>query len=336
MSTALDCITLGGATRDTLFFTREGSLVNNSRDPLRQVLVGFEYGAKILASSCLFALGGGGANVAVGAARLGLRAAAFLSVGSDQDGSATIGNLRHENVATFGVTKHPALRTGFTFVVVTGFGKDHVAFLYRGANDALAVRRTDLERRTTRWIYLSSLGEQAWKRISPVLLGVVRNRPVKLAWNPGERQLALGYTKLRPLLKKTDVLLLNKDEATELILSSGVRLRPALRRLPALLKGVQRFGPQLVVITDGKKGAAVYNGHRGHALPALRSKVVDTTGAGDAFGAGFIAGLRQLHDLEPALRLALKNSAAACSVPGAQGGLLRWREVARGIDHPQP
>jgi sugar/nucleoside kinase (ribokinase family) len=177
-------------------------------------------------------------------------------------------------------------------------------------------------------MYLSSVGAQAWARISPVLLDVLNSRPIKFCWNPGERQLILGYKKLRPLLERTDVLLLNKDEATELVLSSGVRAVASLKQIPSLLKKLHGFGPQLIAITDGAKGASVYNGHRIYSAPAVRGKVVDTTGAGDAFGSGFVSGLRLFHDLGPALKLALRTAAAECSAMGTQNGLLRWSQIA--------
>ena len=326
---SLDCITIGGATRDIMFYTSEGTLVNNAKDPLRETLVGFEYGAKITSRKCYFMIGGGGCNVAVGASRLGLKTAAIMSVGGDRDGDAMLHELRDESVETFGVKRHPRLRTGFSFIVVSETSGEHVAFLYRGANDALTITRADLERKKTRWVYVSSVGAGVWSHISSILLDVVRERPIKLAWNPGEQQLRLGYAKLRPMLERTDLLSLNKDEAIELVLSSGVRMSPRLKQISHLLKAVKSFGSQLVVITDGARGAAVYNGHQVISASAVRGKVIDTTGAGDAFGAGFIAGLRHFHDLHPALRLALRNSSSVCAQIGTQSGLVRWSHVAK-------
>ncbi|MBI3956788.1 MAG: carbohydrate kinase family protein [Candidatus Kerfeldbacteria bacterium] len=329
MIRSLDLITIGGATRDIMFLTAEGTVMPNPGDPMRQTLVGFEYGAKIMSRVCHFMVGGGACNVAVGARRLGLKTAAIVSLGTDRDGDALLQDLRTEGVRIDGVKRHATLRTGFSFIVVTERSGEHVAFLYRGANDALVVSRRDLQRRRTRWVYVSSVGKAAWERIQPTLLDVVSERPVKFAWNPGENQLMLGFKKIRPVLERTDVLLVNKDEATELVVSSGIRLTGALRRIPVLLKALQGFGPQLVVITDGARGAAVFNGHQLYSAPAVRGKVVDTTGAGDAFGAGFLAGLRLFHDLQPALQLGLRNAAAECATIGTQTGLLRWSQVAK-------
>jgi sugar/nucleoside kinase (ribokinase family) len=314
-----------------MFYTSEGSLIQNPNDPLREMLIGFEYGAKITSPSCHFMLGGGGCNVAVGTSRLGLRTAAIISLGDDRDGDAILHELRDEAVDPASVKRHANLRTGFSFIVVSTRTGEHVAFLYRGANDALAVTRMDFVRRRTRWIYCSSLGASAWGRISPVLLEVLRDRPIKLAWNPGEAQLTQGYQKLKKALERTDVLLLNQDEARELVLSSGVPMTAGLKRVAPLCRAIKRFGPALVVITDGARGATVYNGHELFSRPAMCKKAVDTTGAGDAFGSGFIAGLRHFHDLEPALRLALRNSASVCSTVGTQRGLLSWSRISRAV-----
>lgn len=312
-----------------MFYTGEGVLLHNNADPLRQQVIGFEYGAKIPSTKCFFLLGGGGTNVAVGAARLGLRTAAMVSVGADRDGDALLQDLKAEKVLTEGAERLPAYRTGFSFIAIAETTGEHVAFLFRGANDHLVLHRRNLEHRRPRWVYVSSLGAPAWPRASQVLRDTLGRRQLKFAWNPGEPQLALGYPKLRPLLRRTDVLILNKDEATELVLSSGVRMSPALERLSVLLRALKRCGPKMVVITDGQRGASVYNGHQMFHKAAIRSKVVDTTGAGDAFGAGFLTGLRRFNDLSPALHLALLNSASVCASIGSQKGLLYWSQVQK-------
>lgn len=178
-----DVITVGGATRDITFYTKEGKLIANPTDPTRQKLLGFEYGAKIGIEKAFFTFGGGAANTAVCLSSLGLKVAAILRVGSDEDGRAVIRNLARNKIETKFVQIDKKAKTGFSFIVTFGPAREHTAFLYRGANDELGIMNHELRNLKTDWFYVASLSGDGWRS---VMDKIVARPDSLLAWNPGQ------------------------------------------------------------------------------------------------------------------------------------------------------
>jgi ribokinase len=320
-----DVITIGGATEDIIFYTSEGVLLDNHQDLLRQRLLAFEYGAKIIINRSDSFFGGGAANASVCLSRLGLKTAALISVGKDERGRRIISNLKKEAVDTSS-SHYVARESGFSFVVLNG-QKDRIIFTDRAANDDLILsQRAQAKLKKTEWIYISSLSG-AWKPI--IKTAIVTGR--KIAWNPGHVQLAAGIKVLKAYLSKIEVLILNKDEALELALSApeAKSITPAkLDEIDFLLVFLKRFGPKIILITDGNKGAAAYDGERIYRHEPFKAKVIDTTGVGDAFDASFIAGLCLFGgDIARSMKLAMRNAAAKVSKLGAQTGLMRRSRI---------
>ncbi|MFA6197534.1 MAG: carbohydrate kinase family protein [Patescibacteria group bacterium] len=318
-----DVITIGGATRDIMFFSPAGRVVSDTSQSGKSKLIGFKYGAKILAKEIHFLLGGGGSNSAVAFARLGLRVAAFLRVGQDRDGDAILADLVGERVATKFVERDQRLRTGFSFLAIQEPTMEHIAYLYRGANDAMVMTQAELKRAQAKWLYVASLGEERWPTTSANLIAYLRTHPkVQLAWNPGENQLAKGRRGLAGLMKHTTVFNVNRDEATQLVAADGY---PAPgQSVGQMLKIIRSWGPRIVLITCGRKGSYAFDGRKRYFEPIKPFPVKDTTGAGDAFGSTFVAGLQiYRNDIGKALRMATINSGSGVSQIGAQPGLLR-------------
>ncbi len=325
----LDVLTIGGATEDFIFYSDEGVLVPNQRDLTRQRLLAFELGAKIKGSDVRLGIGGGGTNVAVSLARLGFRVGALVAVGRDDAGRRVTRHLAAAGVSTRFVKGLPGTTTGLSFIVTNVALKDHVAFLYRGANDHLTVRSADLARANPRWLYVSSLSGKKWRSISEEVVRYRTSRATKLAWNPGETQLSAGARRLAPLLQVTDLLVLNKDEAIELILSAHRRPRQ-LNSVPVLLRAVASLGPRSVVITWGRRGAWGFDGRRTHWQKIYPAVYRESIGAGDATGSTVLGGLLLFNgDLKKALKLAVINSASVISHVGTQTGLLARKDIVR-------
>lgn len=309
-----DVVTIGGATEDLFFTVDDYSVINNQVDPLNSKLIAFDYGSKVGIKDTFSGFGGGAANVAVALARIGHRVAIVTCVGDDDTGQRLVGNLlKHRINCRF--IHHAAGKSARSLILKT-IANDHVIFTYRGVNDKLQINHNLAKKLTkAKRIYLSSLTGN-WK----ALLTVVFNSGVKLAWNPGRMQLAAGYSVLKPFLARTDVLILNKAEATELVLSS-MKDKTSLN-ISIILRKLYKFGPRLVVITEGAKGAIAFDGKKIYRQVAIKSKVADTTGVGDAFMATFVATLDSGHDISKALKIAAKNSASVVAHHGAQHGLL--------------
>ncbi|NQU78040.1 carbohydrate kinase family protein [Candidatus Falkowbacteria bacterium] len=342
-----DVITIGGVARDVIFFTEEGRVVDNKSDLTKARLACFESGAKIIVDEANFSLGGGASNTAVAFARLGLKTGVIAKTGKDREAEKIIEEMQEEGVDTSFIDQTRLLArhgkktvTGFSFIVGTGKDMEHTAFLYRGANDELQVNEPLLSRIKTSWIYAASLSGNNW----PLILRNVgkhvynsKHKPgtfkkakgVKFAWNPGQVQIEAGKRRLEKFLEVTDVLILNKDEATELVMSDtrNVKSEAQLKNTEFLLRTIQGWGPEIVVITSGEKGAHVIWNQQVYFHKAKKVKTKDTTGAGDAFGAGFVAGLELFKDTKKALELGILNGARVVTEVGAQEGLMRRDDI---------
>ncbi len=314
-----DIITIGSAVRDVMFVTGEAETFKNPhRDPNKVDLIGFEYGAKIHSDQVHRYYGGGANNTAVGLARLGLNVAACVCVGDDPDGMATVAHLQAEGVKTTFVQRTQRRATGFSFLVVETKTHEHVALVDYGANELLTVPRAVLQAHP-KWFYISSLSTKRWATIMRTVL----KTQAMVAWNPGAIQLAQPNV-VKALLKKVAVLILNRDEATELLGKADTAMH--------LAEQLQALGPQIAVVTDGRHGAAVYNGKTMYTTKGSLAAPKDTTGAGDCFGSSFVAGLIRFHkdhqpDIDQALKLATMNASAEVAKPGAQNGLLTWAKI---------
>ncbi len=316
-----DVITVGGVTEDIFFTVDDYVLIDNKKDPLRQKLLAFEYGSKIGVPDISVAYGGGAANTAVALSRLGLRTSIIAEIGDESRGHNIIRNLLTNKVKCnlVEVTRHH--QSGVSYIL-THTGHDHVVFTHRGANDNLHIdsKRSQMLAKSE-WVYITSLTGN-WKKI----LTSVFTKANSIAWNPGRQQLAAGLKVLKPYLSKTDILILNKDEATELVLSHNkISIKSSLINVNFLLKTITPWVKGLVVITNGEKGATAFDGKKFFQQNIIKNKkVIDTTGVGDAFGASVVAGLKLYKgNIASALELAAKNSSSVVGHQGAQNGLIR-------------
>jgi sugar/nucleoside kinase (ribokinase family) len=165
------------------------------------------------------------------------------------------------------------------------------------------------------WVYLNHILEGA-EEIQKDLVDLLAHEKPRLTWNPGGRQIHAGIAaeSSARLLASTDLLLLNHEEALTFTRQESVEA--AFRIL--LAHGVKR-----ICVTDGKRGVTATDGKRLYRCPCDSSiSVVDTTGAGDAFGTGMTWALLTGKDFPTALRAGTLNAASVIGAIGAQRGLL--------------
>lgn len=260
--------------------------------------------------------GGSASNFAVGVARLGLGSGMVGCVGDDRFGREAIEALRNEGVATDGVRMLKGERTGTVCVLVEGGGGRRMV-AYRGANSRLPEAVAGLGGHLPEALQMSNVSR---KLLKAILLKVKGNRGGKtlVSLDPGgsSGELALGD------LEGVDVLLLNEKECQSI---TKMHLRQGAEALAAKVK--------TVAVKRGPKGCLLLTGSRAEEFPAFAVDVVDPTGAGDAFDAGFIAGMVLGRETREA---ALWGSAAAAmkiAERGAWAGLpsrLRLMEFLEG------
>jgi sugar/nucleoside kinase (ribokinase family) len=129
------------------------------------------------------------------------------------------------------------------------------------------------------------------------------------------------YSGVDELIENIDYLIVSRDFPVRL---TGERnLERALRRMQA------RYGCRVTAATLGQEGVLAWDGRRSYLHSAYRVPVVDTTGAGDIFHAGFIFALLQGWDLEQQLDFACAAAALNCTAAGARGGIRTVEDVAK-------
>ncbi len=267
-----------------------------------------------LVASIGMAIGGAAAITAVAAARLGLRVALVAAIGDDPAGDFMLGQLAAVGVDTSAVVVRAGLPTGMT--VALSHGNDRAILTATGSMSTLTARDVPADLLTrARHLHVSSyfLLERS---LGPGLEDLFRaahangtTTSLDTNWDPAQRW---GGDRLRAALAHTDVLLPNEAEAIHI---SGERTVGAAA---ALLTGT---GPRLVVKL-GARGALCADGRRSQRieLPAtLDQAVVDTTGAGDCFNAGLIAGLLRGMELPAAAALGCAVGTASTRAAGGTG-----------------
>lgn len=252
-------------------------------------------------------IGGSGTIFACGAARLGLRVGYCGVIGDDMFGRYMLDMLKLRQVDTAGVIVDPLLKTGLT-VILTANG-DRALLTHLGAISAL--RADQVERRLlrrARHVHVTSYFLQdALRPGLPHLLDEARAAGASLSldtnWDPAER----WDDGLQEVLARCQVFLPNEQEA--LAIAHAGELGAALDRLA-------RQTP-IVAVKRGPHGATCRHLGATIADPGFAVDVVDTTGAGDSFNAGFLVGF--LHSWTPEDTLALACACGALSTRAAGG-----------------
>lgn len=325
-----DFITVGGACEDLSLFTDEAVVVVNKFAALKEKLLGFQYGGKIKIDEHHSTPGGGADNAAVALARLDFRVAAMVALGADERGEKLLNNLHDEGVNTSLVQIVKGEDTGFSPGIINK-DHEHVFFPVRGANEKLKIGPKELRLLAqAEWLYLTSLSGN-WQ---PILKKIFSVQDVKIGWNPGGSQILAGAKILAPYLQKTEVLIVNKEEAKKLVYSDKKyrKQKKSFFESPKqLVTALSKMGPKIVIVTLGEEGALAFDGRKYFPQEAFRpKKYINTIGVGDAFGSTFMAGMMLTKgNVAEAMKLAGKNSAAVVGKAGAQTGLLTRKELLK-------
>lgn len=310
--TAPDLIAVGGVTWDAIVLPREGRLIEVGGEQL----LAFRHGSKIHLDEAEFAVGGGAANVAVVARRLGLRAAIWGCVGRDATGTAVLRSLQEDGVDVSGVSEDPSAGTGIS-VILGGPDGDRTVLVHAGANARLNVDDLDLDALpVSGWLYVSSLRGHSGELFDELAARAAAGE-VRLALNPGATQIERRTAGLHAALGHCEVLLVNDDEARSMLdVDRTVAVADLARRLREHTAG-------LVVVTCGSFGSVACTADAEILITAaVPGPIACTVGAGDAFGATVVAAIATGAAPELALRLAAMNATAVIGRYGAHEGAL--------------
>lgn len=272
-------------------------------------------GETVAGDSLLRAAGGKGANQAVAAARLGADVTMVGCVGRDSFGHELKRGLRDEGVSTRWVRSSDRA-TGAALIEVDDRGENSIA-VASGANTALLPE--DIPRKV---IEASDVVTSVLEVPVPSIEEAFRL--ARLA-SPAVRTVLNTAPAMRvplSLLRVTDVVICNEHELAVLL---GRAVAPGEEAAAAA--ALRNTPDQLIVVTLGERGALAVDGDDIVRQAAFPIHVVDTTGAGDAFVAGFHVGYRE--GLPAALRLGCAAGALATTLPGAQPAMPTLDAVQR-------
>jgi ribokinase len=308
-----DVITMGSATVD-VFAKTDSELIGIKTSTSERELIAYPLGSKIIINDLQFMIGGGGTNTAVSFSRLGLKTAYLGCIGNDVNGQKILELLQEEHVDFIGTGIDA--QSNYS-IILDSIEDDRTILIYRDASDKLQYSMIDLKRLQTRWIYSSSLMGESFKTLDQIATYAQKNT-IKFALNLSSYLAKKGVEPLRGVLAKTSVLVLNCEEA-QLLVGTGTT--------DHLLTSLSQYGPDIVVVTHGKHGVSALIDDNVFVAEAKEVSIKETTGAGDAFGSGFVAGLILDRDPKFCLSLGMNNAESVIQNYGAKNILLTRDEA---------
>lgn len=310
----LELLSIGDASLDVFITPTESEALCVIDD--KECFICFSYGDKIPAKNIEFSVGGNAANNAVGAVRLGLKAGLVLTLGDDSIGQQIVDKLRKEGVDMTYVVQRKATTSNYSTVI--NYSGERTIFVYHAPRTYQFPEKLP----GPLWAYLTSMGESFAPFYNQVTSWLKKNPSTKLAFNPGSYQLRAGQEAISGVLALTHVLFLNRREAEGL-----TGLQGSQGKEKELLSALTKLGVKVSVVTDGENGSFVHDGKKYLKAGILPVDSFERTGAGDAFGVGFLSALIKGKSLEEALAWGTLNSASVIGYVGPQRGLLRDKDM---------
>lgn len=343
-------VTVGGATQDIFIDYENAQTMHLHSQQNTQSYLLLEEGAKIEVSNIGYAVGGGATNTGVSFRRQGFNVTPCYKPGDDEHAAFIAQRLSLEKLNLSHITPTTKMTTGRAFVIPCLSG-DRTIMAYRGANALLD--KQDIPQNiftAADMFYITSLSGQS-AQLLPWITEHAQKSSIPVAINPGVSQLKSDACCIEQSLKNIDIFIINSSEARtfmgtlaqkdsalqsklgDLSSCNTQKTQPQLLSTPTLHKNiwfsVRMFmqevlsrGPKIVIVTNGKEG--VYVGHEKtlYFHPSLTVPVVNTIGAGDAFGSCFAGTWLITQSIETAIVRGIVNSASVIHYVDAQAGLL--------------
>ena len=323
-----DIITIGTATEDVFLTSKLFKVIKNP-EHLKKIgiLTGeaecFALGAKIEIDNPVLTTGGGAANTAVAFTRQGLKTALLVKLGRDAAGQRILKELKKEKVSVFPVFDKN-LSTDYSAILLSPNGRRTI-LVHHGASGNLKAAEIPFKKIESRWTYIAP-GNISFSTLLKIYSRLEKQKTL-IAINPSKYLIEMGIKKLKPVLSKSKVVILNREEASYLTKTDYLKEKVIFKKLDAAIDGiaVMTNGAQGVMVSDGKK---IYS-----AGTSKKGGVIDETGAGDAFSSGFVTGLIRTKEkcdknkCDPknivyAIRLGSANAGSTIEKIGATEGTL--------------
>ena len=301
-------LTIGAAVQD-VFLSHSPEFKPVCDIPTQELFMKLDLGSKADVNNINFSTGGGATNAAVTFARQGLHSLFMGTIGHDPAGDSVLVDLDKEGIDTTHLSYSDKYNTGYSTLLLAPNG-ERTILTYRGASTHYEIKNFELKDVNVDWIYISSLAGNI--ELLDKILRQAKKKGIKVFLNPGKGELS-NKKELKSLLEDVDVLSVNREEAGKIV--DGDSLEELTRRLLNYVPtAIVSDGPNGVVAADGKTivRAGMYED----------VKVLDRTGAGDAFGSGFLSYWSQGKSLKDSIVFASANSTSVVTKIGAKDGIL--------------
>ncbi len=302
----------GAASQDVFL---SGKAIQAEFDPrtndyVERFVEDFKLGAKIQIDNIVYSTGGGATNAAVTFARQGHEASFVGKLGRDVASHNVIAELDVENVDSSLVMYHEHLGTQYSTILLAENG-ERTILIYRGAaNSHSPADYEDFDFSSLDWIYISSFAG-ALDALN-VVITRAKQAGVRIMVNPGDAELK-DPSRLKPLLEDVDILCANKEEMRMIVEGST---------LDELARHGRNYVP-VVIVSDGPNGVVATDGNTIIRAGMYEDvPVIDRTGAGDAFGSGFLSQWALGRSLKESIIFASANSTSVVGQIGAKKGIL--------------
>ncbi|MFA6427188.1 MAG: carbohydrate kinase family protein [Candidatus Magasanikbacteria bacterium] len=309
-----DLITIGDATMDTFLAIDDATLsCDLNREHCKLCI---NYADKLPITHTGQSVGGNAANVAVACQKLGFNTALVTELGDDINGLIIKEELENSGVHTKLVKVHKGKETRYS--VVLHYKSERTILSYH-VKRAYSLPKLP----QTKWIYYSSLGS-SFEKLQEKLVAYVKRHPeTKLATNPGSYQIKFGLQTYKKILPLTELLFVNKEEATKL-----VGQRDSIQKT---MHALHLLGPRIVALTDGTKGSYASDTKTLYFMEPFPAKAIARTGAGDAYASGFLSAILSEETIKTAIQWGSANAGGVIQKFGAQKGLLTKNQIKQYI-----
>jgi ribokinase len=222
--------------------------------------------------------GGSAANTILALSRMGFNTALIGKVGEDEDGDFLVHSLEAEKVDTRWVRRNH--ESGVCLIILDK-SQDRSIFIKPNANDTLCVDEIDMDLLShSRLLHMTSFGGRLPMEAQKAALDHL-HPPGKMSFDPGEIYARRGLKEVEAFIHRCSLLFVTEKEIG-LLTSMGYERGS---------RNLLSYGPDVIVCKRGKEGSSVVTREEAFMIPAEEVEVVDNTGAGDVYNAGFLAGM---------------------------------------------
>ena len=267
--------------------------------------------------------GGCANNTAIALARLGIPVGAIGKVGADAFGDFILQGLADNGVNAAGMRQDADASTSFTFVAIASDG-ERTFYHYIGANGTLCEADLDWERiKTVKILHIAGALVMPSFDGTPManVLRTAKGLGITTSLDTAYDATGKWMDTLEPCLSYIDIFMPSIVEAQHLTGLSDYR------EIAQFLRG--NYGIHTIVIKMGENGSYATTPEAEHFAPAYPVDVVDATGAGDAYAAGFLAGTLMGWDLKATAELASATGAACVTAIGTTAGIQNLEETLK-------